>query len=191
MTRTVSTVTAIAVALVLAAGFAIWQSLPVVIFGDSVMASMTEKQIGLPIINQSVGLLITQQISHVVRNFKQARSFSLTRGVILEGGVNDLILNGDEKSIFGSYVEMFAAIPNGVPITLIGIVHINDAATRRFGITNEQIDRVDTALTQYCVSRPKCRVVKPWDIAPPEFVTDGLHLTEAGMNAVGQAVRPN
>jgi lysophospholipase L1-like esterase len=171
--------------------FAVWHSLPVVIFGDSVLASVTERQFGFPIINQSVGLLRTQQIAHIIRNFKQARSFRLTGGVILEGGVNDLILNGDDKGIVDYYSEMFFAIPDNVSITLIGIVQINEKATKRFGITQAQIAHVNSALAKLCTPRPRCKMVTPWDTAPPEFVSDGLHLTEAGMEAVGQAVRPN
>lgn len=183
------TATIAAIAGLAAIGLMSWRSLPVVVFGDSVMTFMTEKEFGFPIINQSVGLLITPQIAHVVRNFAQARSFYLTRGVILEGGINDLIQKVDEKETFGHYVQMFDAIPKRVPISLIGITHIDDAAIKRYGITNEQIDRVNRALAQYCARRRKCRVIKLWDVPPPEFVYDGLHPTEAGRDAIGQAVR--
>lgn len=186
--RAIKPIIAVGIMACLVTVFIAWRSLPVVIFGDSVMAYMTEKQIGFPIINQSVGLLKTQQIANIIRNFKQARSFYLTRGVILEGGINDLILNGDEKTIFSSYAEMFATIPNSTPIFLIGIVHISGAGSSRFGVTNEQIDRINSELFKYCAGRPKCKAVKLWDIAPSDFVIDGLHLTDAGMKEIGRAL---
>jgi hypothetical protein len=82
-----------------------------VIFGDSIVNSLSSNLLKTDVVNHSVNGAMTAQIAEIVSNYRIETNFRNVRQLIVQGGINDL-LQGNRESIGRSYQSILGAVPD-------------------------------------------------------------------------------
>lgn len=166
-----------------AGALAYWQAgRHVVVFGDSIVRGLNSEHLGHPVINMSVSGTQTPQIAQVVSNFASMTGWRGVNRVIVEGGVNDLL--NRSNSTTSSYEQILTLIPNQIPITMIGIIRVDEDKTP---LRNSEIEAINSSLGKLCAARGNCLFVSP-QIDVSELY-DGLHPSQDGLALIGRSLR--
>jgi lysophospholipase L1-like esterase len=130
----------------------------------------------------------------MVDRMQRYTSIKAARAVFLAGGVNDLRFGVNfDKEVVTNYGKMFATVPAGRKIFVMGIFPVNEK--ERFPGYNLRIQAINKDLRQLCAKRPQCVYIDVWSMlasrsgeAREEFMKDdGIHLNESGNGVIIEA----
>lgn len=162
----------------------------VAMLGDSIISQMSGVQAAMPspftgATNLGVSGQTTAQIA--------ARVTSITASsthVMLEGGVNDFILNNSSTAIVPGFTTMLNAIPSTQRVILLGLPQVDEAVVNPANnLTNARINAVNAQLITLCSSYPNCIPATAWmNMNRNGKTADGLHFTAASYQDFATAV---
>jgi lysophospholipase L1-like esterase len=121
-------------------------------------------------------------------------SLGTARAIFLEIGINDL-LHATHDDIVTNYRRILAALPQQPRIYLIGILPIDEKAfVASYGnlASTAEIARLNAAARELCLRRGNCVALQPLgagDLPPSYHDGDGLHLSQAGYDALTTALK--
>ena len=157
-----------------------------VIFGDSIVNSLSSSLLKTAVVNRSVDGATTAHIAEVVSNYRIETNFRNVRQVVVEGGINDL-LQGNRESIGRSYQSVLRTIPDITPVLIIGILPFDPIRIR---IDPSEIDSANHQISEICLTHANCKSIQPMGrTISPEMLSDGLHLKADGIKALAARLR--
>jgi lysophospholipase L1-like esterase len=157
-----------------------------VIFGDSIVNSLSSNLLKTDVINHSVNGATTVQIAEIVSNYRIETNFRNVRQVIVQGGINDL-LQGNRESIGRSYQSILGTVPDITPVLIIGILPFDP---NRIRIDPSEVDSANHQISEICITHANCKFIQLMGrTIPPEMLSDGLHLKADGISALAARLR--
>jgi lysophospholipase L1-like esterase len=177
---------AVSTAVVAAIGLSHLPPQKTVIFGDSLVNSLSSNLLKTDVVNHSVNGATTAQIAEIVSNYRIETNFRNVRQVIVQGGINDL-LQGNRESIGRSYQSILETVPDITPVLIIGILPFDP---NRIRIDPSEVDSANHQISEICITHANCKFIQPMGrTISPEMLTDGLHLKASGISAMGARLR--
>lgn len=162
----------------------------VAMLGDSIIAQMVGVQSAMPspftgATNLGVSGQTTAQIAARVGSIAASATH-----VMIEGGVNDYILNNSGAAIVAGYTTMLNAIPSTKRVILLGLPQVDEAViSPADNLTNASINAANAQLITLCNSYPNCIPATAWMTMNRNGKTaDGLHFTAASYQDFATAV---
>jgi lysophospholipase L1-like esterase len=157
-----------------------------VIFGDSIMSSLSSNLLETDVVNHSVDGATTAHIAEIVSNYRIETNFRNVRQVIVQGGINDL-LQGNRESIGRSYHSILETVPDITPALIIGILPFDP---NRILIDPSEVDSANHQISEICLTHANCKFFQPMGrTISPEMLSDGLHLRADGISALAARLR--
>ena len=157
-----------------------------VIFGDSLVNSLSSNLLKTDVVNRSVDGATTAHIAEIVSNYRIETNFRNVRQVIVQGGINDL-LQGNRESIGRFYQSVLGAVPDITPVLIIGILPFDPIRIR---IDPSEIDSANHQISEICSTHANCKFMQPMGrTISPEMLSDGLHLKADGIRALAARLR--
>jgi lysophospholipase L1-like esterase len=157
-----------------------------VIFGDSIVNSLSSNLLKRDVVNRSVDGATTAHIAEVVSNYRIETNFRNVRQVVVEGGINDL-LQGNRESIGRSYQSVLRTVPDITPVLIIGILPFDPIRIR---IDPSEIDSANHQISEICLTHANCKFKQPMGgTISSEMLSDGLHLKAEGIRALAARLR--
>jgi lysophospholipase L1-like esterase len=157
-----------------------------VIFGDSIVNSLSSNLLKTDVVNRSVDGATTAHIAEVVSNYRIETNFRNVRQVVVEGGINDL-LQGNRESIGRSYQSVLRTVPDITPVLIIGILPFDPIRIR---IDPSEIDSANHQISEICLTHANCKFIQPMGgTISSEMLSDGLHLKAEGIRALAARLR--
>jgi lysophospholipase L1-like esterase len=157
-----------------------------VIFGDSLVNSLSSNLLKTVVVNHSVDGATTVHIAEAVSNYRIETNFRNVRQVIVQGGINDL-LQGNRGSIGRSYQSILETVPDITPVLIIGILPFDP---NRIRIDPSEVDSANHQISEICLTHANCEFVQPMGrTISPEMLSDGLHLKADGIRALASRLR--
>ena len=157
-----------------------------VIFGDSIVNSLSSNLLKTDVVNHSVDGAMTAHIAEIVSNYRIETNFRNVRQVIVQGGINDL-LQGNRESIGRSYQNILGIVPDITPVLIIGILPFDPDRIR---IDPSEVDTANHQISEICLTHANCKFIQPMErTISPEMLSDGLHLKADGIGALAASLR--
>jgi len=157
-----------------------------VIFGDSIVNSLSSNLLKTDVVNHSVDGAMTAHIAEIVSNYRIETNFRNVRQVIVQGGINDL-LQGNRESIGRSYQRILEAVPSVIPVLIIGILPFDP---NRIRIDPSEVESANRQISEICITHANCKFIQPMGRAiSPEMLSDGLHLKAGGISSLAARLR--
>jgi len=157
-----------------------------VIFGDSIVNSLSSNLLKTDVVNHSVNGAMTAHIAEIVSNYRIETNFRNVRQVIVQGGINDL-LQGNRESIGRFYQSVLGAVPDITPVLIIGILPFDP---NRIRIDPSEVDSANHQISEICLTHANCKFMQPMGrTISPEMLSDGLHLKADGISALAAGLR--
>lgn len=165
-------------------------------FGDSLIQGLNIESLHRYPVNFGITGDTSAGLLHRLREYKSVKTAG---AVVLESGVNDLGF-GDQfdKKIVHNYARMLALLPQSLDIYLIAIFPVNETINPEFINYNKRIRAINRGLARLCHQDQRCifinigtKLTRSDGNVRAKYLRpkDGVHLNNAGMSIVLDAVR--
>lgn len=129
----------------------------VLLIGDSIIRGIPDD---LPICSVCINYgIIGDTTKGILVRLPRYTSLKRARAVVLEGGINNFFYGGyPDTEIAEDYEKIFAEIPNGTSILLIGVMPVDENTPRAAMGWTGRIASINGKLLRLCERRSGCKV---------------------------------
>lgn len=139
----------------------------VLLFGDSIMNSVDSAAIP-----NAVNLSISGNLTAgIVKQMMQMSAVKRASAIVLQGGINDMVNNGDGEIVDG-YATMLRLAKT--PVFLVGVPPVRDAEL------NDRVTAITAKLKALCQKTERCHFIDTSSLRGDVF-RDHVHPNEAGI----------
>lgn len=153
----------------------------ILFFGDSLVQGMNMDGLKFKAVNMGIGGYTLAEIT----NRMKAVRLQDYRAVIVEGGVNDVIMDKTDEQVKAGYDALFAEAGRSNKFYFAQMLPANNAT---HAVVNERVQKLNEYSAKLCERAAKCTLIKSptsmWENNKPDYYfPDGVHLKRLGYDA--------
>lgn len=161
----------------------------ILFFGDSLVQGMNMDGLNFRAVNMGIG---GYSIGEITNRMKAVKLIDY-RGVIIEGGVNDILLNKSDLEIKSSYNEMFRTAAVSKKFYFAQMLPVDEG---KWPGKNERISFFNTYTSKLCALFENCKIIKTPDVmlkseSDSFYFNDGIHLKKHAYTAWTKSINSN
>lgn len=150
----------------------------ILFFGDSLVQGMNMDGMNFKAVNMGIG---GYTLSEITNRMKAVRLQDY-RAVIVEGGVNDVLIGRNDEQVKGDYVALFTEAERGKKFYFAQMLPANKVT---HGAANERVKKLNEYAASLCEKTAKCTLIRSpkemWESNKPDYYfPDGVHLKKLG-----------
>ena len=161
----------------------------ILFFGDSLVQGMNMEGLNFKAVNMGIGGYSIGEIT----NRMNAVKLIDYRGVIIEGGVNDILVNKSDHEIKSSYNEMFRTASASKMFYFAEMLPVDEG---KWPGKNERIFLFNSYASKVCALFDNCKIIKTPDVmlkseSDSFYFNDGIHLKKPAYTAWTESINLN